>query len=254
MELPQSPSFRLDGKRALVAGASSGLGLASAVAIARAGADTVIAARRGSELQELASSLTAEGCKVTPLVLDITDIPATRSTVAANGVFDILVNSAGTARHGPALETAPEDFDAVIDLNVKAAYFLTQAVARGLADAGRSGSLINISSQMGVIGGPERAVYCASKHAVEGFTKSMAIEFGPLGIRVNSIGPTFIKTPLSAATLDRPEMAEWVHSKIKLNRVGELEDIMGAVLYLASDASALVTGISHLVDGGWTAG
>lgn len=254
MDLPGSPSFRLDGKRALIVGASSGLGLAAAVAVARAGAETVIAARRAAELQGLADALTAEGAKVSPLVLDINDIAQTRQTVAESGPFDILVNSAGTARHGSSLETTPEDFDAVVGLNLKAAYFLTQAVAQGLLAANKPGSLINISSQMGMIGGPERAVYCASKHAVEGFTKSMAIELGPKGIRVNTICPTFIKTPLSAATLDRPEMAEWVNTKIKLGRVGELEDIMGVVLYLASDASALVTGTSHLVDGGWTAG
>ena len=254
MTLPASPTFRLDGKRALVAGASSGLGLASAVAIARAGADTVIAARRQANLEELAATLTAEGCRVTPLVLDVSDIQATRDAVAGHGPFDVLVNSAGTARHGSLLDTTPEDYDAVMALNLRGAYFLTQAVARGLVDAGRPGSLINISSQMGVIGGPERAVYCASKHGLEGFTKAMAIELGPHGIRVNTICPTFIRTPLAEMTLQRPEMRDWVLGKIKLDRLGELEDIMGPVLYLASDASALVTGISHLVDGGWTAG
>ena len=254
MTLPASPTFRLDGKRALVAGASSGLGLAAAVAIARAGADTVIAARRQAELEELADALRAEGGRATPLVLDISDIEATRSAVAEHGPFDVLVNSAGTARHGSLLDTTVEDYDAVMDLNLRGAYFLTQAVARGLVKAGRPGSLINISSQMGVIGGRERAVYCASKHGLEGFTKSMAIELGPHGIRVNTICPTFIRTPLAEMTLQRPEMRDWVLSKIKLDRLGEVEEIMGPVLYLASDASSLVTGISHLVDGGWTAG
>ena len=254
MNLPASPTFRLDGKRTLIAGASSGLGLAAAVAVARAGADTVVAARRGAELEALADALRAEGCAVTPMVLDISDIEATRAAVADHGPFDVLVNSAGTARHGLMLETTPGDYDAVMGLNLRGAYFLTQAVARGLVAAGRPGSLINVSSQMGVIGGTERAVYCASKHGLEGFTKAMAIELGPHGIRVNTICPTFIRTPLSAVTLQRPEMRDWVMSKIKLDRLGELEDIMGPVLYLASDASALVTGISHLVDGGWTAG
>ena len=254
MTLPVAPSLRLDGKRALIAGASSGLGLAAAVAVARAGADTVIAARRAAELTALADALTAEGCRVTPLVLDISDLTATGAAVEEHGPFDVLVNSAGTARHGPALQTSPEDFDAVMALNLRGAYFLTQAVAKGLVVAGRPGSLINISSQMGVIGGQERAAYCASKHAVEGFTKAFAIELGPHNIRVNTICPTFIKTPLSAVTLDRPDMREWVLGKIKLDRVGELEDIMGPVVYLASDASALITGTSHLVDGGWTAG
>lgn len=254
MDLPESPSFRLDGKRALVAGASSGLGLAAAVAIARAGAETVIAARRAAELDALADAMNAEGCTVSNLVLDISDIAATRAAVADGGPFDVLVNSAGTARHGSCLETEPDEYDLVQDLNLRGAYFLTQAVARGLVAAGRPGSLINISSQMGVIGGRERAVYCATKHGLEGFTKSMAIELGPHGIRVNTICPTFILTPLAEVTLQRPEMRDWVLSKIKLDRLGEVGEIMGPVLYLASDASSLVTGISHLVDGGWTAG
>ena len=254
MDLPRTPSFRLDGKRALVAGASSGIGLAAAVAVARAGADTVIAARRAPELQELADALTAEGCSVRPLVLDIADIDATRAAIAEHGPFDVLVNSAGTARHTPAVDTTPEDYDAVMGLNLRGAYFLTQAVARGLIEVGRPGSLINISSQMGVIGGVERAVYCASKHGLEGFTKAMAIEFGPHGIRVNTICPTFVRTPLAEMSLRRPELRDWVMSKIKLARLGEVEDMMGPVLYLASDAGALVTGTSHLVDGGWTAG
>ena len=123
-----------------------------------------------------------------------------------------------------------------------------------MQEAGRPGSLINISSQMAKVGGIDRAVYCATKHAVEGFTKAMAIEFGPLGIRVNTICPTFILTPLTKSTFDNPERRAWIEGKIKLGRVGEVEDIMGAVAFLASDASALVTGTSLLVDGGWTAG
>lgn len=254
MDLPETPSFRLDGRHALVTGASSGLGLAAAVAVARAGARTVVAARRREELARLAEALIAEGCAVEPLVLDISDVGATRAAVYLTGPFDVLVNSAGTARHTSVLETTPADYDAVQNLNLRGAYFLTQAVARGLVAAGRPGSLINLSSQMGVIGGPERAVYCATKHGLEGFTKAMAIELGPSGIRVNTICPTFIRTPLAAMTLDRPEMRDWVLGKIKLDRLGEVRDIMGAVLYLASDAGALVTGTSHLVDGGWTAG
>ncbi len=151
------------------------------------------------------------------------------------------------------LDTSPEDYDAVMAVNLRGAYFLAQAVARGLVEAGRPGSIITISSQMGVVGGPERAVYCASKHGVEGFTKAMAIELGPRGIRVNTICPTFIRTPLAEQTLARPEMAAWVRGNIRLPRLGEVPDIMGAVLYLASDAGALVTGTALLVDGGWTA-
>jgi NAD(P)-dependent dehydrogenase (short-subunit alcohol dehydrogenase family) len=173
--------------------------------------------------------------------------------VAANGPFDILVNSAGLARHSPAADTTEADFDVAADLNVKGAYFLTQAVAKGLLAAGKPGSLINISSQMAHVGGIDRAVYCATKHAVEGFTKSMAIEWGKAGIRINTICPTFILTDLTRPTFEDPEKRAWIEDKIKLGRAGEVEDIMGAVVFLASQASAIVTGTSLLVDGGWTA-
>ncbi|WP_413721025.1 SDR family NAD(P)-dependent oxidoreductase [Silicimonas sp. MF1-12-2] len=253
MTLPRTPSFRLDGKRALVAGASSGIGEAAAVALAEAGAEVTLVARRADELARLAAEMRTEGWSAIPLALDVTDLAATEAAVAAHGPFDILVNSAGLARHAPALDTTEADYDAATDLNVKAAYFLTRNVARGLAEAGKPGSLINISSQMAHVGGIDRAVYCATKHAVEGFTKSMAIEWGPKQIRVNTICPTFIRTPLGAQTLAIPERRRWIEEKIKLGRVGEVEDIMGAVVYLASDASALVTGSSLLIDGGWTA-
>lgn len=252
-QFPSTPSFSLKGKRALVAGASSGIGMASAVALAEHGAEVTLAARRTDALQEVAVEMTARGWAAKVLQLDVGDVTATAEAVAANGPFDILVNSAGTARHGKAVDTAPEDFDAVMDVNVRGAYFLTQAVAKGLIAAGRPGSLINISSQMGHVGGRERAVYCASKFAVEGFTKAMALEFGAGKIRINTICPTFILTDLTRPTFDDPEKRAWVLDKIKLGRPGEIEDIMGAVVYLASDASALVTGTAMLVDGGWTA-
>ncbi len=253
MTLPTSPSFRLDGKRALVAGASSGIGLAAAVALAEAGAEVALAARSADKLADAVGELKRKGLKASALPLDVADIAATERAVAGNGPCDILVNSAGLARHSPALETTEEDFDAVAGLNIKGAYFLTCAVARGLINSGKPGSLINISSQMGHVGGIDRAVYSATKHAVEGFTKAMAIEWGPHGIRVNTICPTFIRTPLAAPTLDNPARRKWLEEKIKLGRVGEVTDIMGAVVYLASDASALVTGTPLMIDGGWTA-
>jgi NAD(P)-dependent dehydrogenase (short-subunit alcohol dehydrogenase family) len=188
------------------------------------------------------------------LPLDITEIDATEAAVEANGPFDILVNSAGLARHSAAIETTKGDYDAVTDLNVKAAYFLTRAVATGLIDAGKPGSLMNISSQMGHVGGIDRAVYCATKHALEGMTKSMAIEWARHQIRVNTICPTFIRTPLAEQTLANPERRAWIEEKIKLGRVGEVTDIMGAVTFLASDAAALITGTHLIIDGGWTAG
>lgn len=253
MTLPRTPSFRLDGRRALVAGASSGIGLACAAALGQAGAHVVVAARRADKLADVVAEMQAEGMSAEALSLDVADVAATEALVEEHGPFDVLVNSAGLARHSPALDTTEPDFDAVSDLNVKGAYFLTRAVAKGLVKAGKPGSLINISSQMAHVGGIDRAVYCATKHAVEGFTKAMAIEWGPLGIRVNSLCPTFILTPLTQSTFDNPERAAWIKEKIKLGRPGAVEDIMGAVTFLASDASALVTGTSLLVDGGWTA-
>jgi NAD(P)-dependent dehydrogenase (short-subunit alcohol dehydrogenase family) len=253
MTLPRTPSFRLDGQRALVTGASSGIGLGCAVALAEAGAGVTLAARGAEKLDAVAGEITAQGFDVRALPLDVSDIAATEKAVADHGPFDVLVNSAGLARHGPALDTEPADFDAVTNVNLRAAYFLTRAVARGLIAAGRPGSLINVSSQMGHVGGRERALYCATKHGIEGMTKSMAIEWAPHGIRVNTICPTFIRTPLGAQTLDDPEKRAWIEEKIKLGRIGEVEDVMGAVAYLASPASALVTGTALLIDGGWTA-
>jgi len=251
--LPRTPSFRLDGKRALVAGASSGIGLAAAVALAEAGAHVALAARSETRLLDLAQRMDAQGFSAEPFVLDIADVAQTGAAVVERGPFDILVNSAGLARHGPALETDAGDFDAVAGVNFRGAYFLTRAVAQGLVSAGRPGSLINISSQMGHVGGIDRAVYCGTKHAIEGMTKSMAIEWGHHGIRVNTICPTFIRTPLVEKTLSDPERREWIERMIKLGRMGEVEDVMGAVVFLASEASALVTGTSMLIDGGWTA-
>ncbi len=253
MKLPRTPSFRLDGRRALVAGASSGIGLACAAALAEYGAEVVLAARREAALSNIAEAMTESGWAARALPLDVTDIGATEAAVAAQGPFDILVNSAGLARHGPALETTEDDYDAVTGINVRAAFFLTRAVAKGLIEAGRPGSLINISSQMGHVGGIDRAVYCGTKHAVEGFTKAMAIEFGPHRVRVNTICPTFVLTDLTRETFADPKRRKWIEEKIKLGRAGEVEDLMGGVVFLASDASALVTGTALRVDGGWTA-
>lgn len=253
MSLPKTPSFRLDGRRVLVTGASRGIGLGCAVALAEAGAHVVMAARGADALQASVDEMAQTGHSVEALVLDVADLDAMRAALSAHGPFDVLCNSAGMARHAPALETTPEDYDAVMGVNLRAAFFLAQSVAQGMRDAG-GGSIIQISSQMGHVGGIDRAVYCASKHGIEGMTKAMAIEWAPIGIRVNTICPTFIRTPLTEGTFSDPERLAWVTSKIKLGRVGEIEDIMGAVVYLASDASALVTGTSVVIDGGWTAG
>lgn len=251
--LPHTPSFRLDGKKALVTGASSGIGLGCAVALAQTGAHVVMAARSRARLDEAVEAVRAEGHSAEALELDVANVAATAEAVSRGGPFDVLVNSAGLARHGPASDTTAEDFDTVSAVNFRGAYFLTQAVAKGLLAAEKPGSLINISSQMGHVGGVDRAVYCATKHAIEGFTKAMAIEWGPSGIRVNTVCPTFIHTPLTESTFAEPQRVRWITEKIKLGRVGEVEDIMGAVIYLASDASAMVTGTALTVDGGWTA-
>ena len=254
MDLPKTPSFRLDGRRTLVAGASSGIGLGCAVALAEAGAHVVMAARGEERLSDAVASVTAAGHSAEALILDVADIEAMREKLAPFGAFDVLVNSAGIARHSPALETDPANYDAVMAANVRGAHFLASTVAKSMIAAKRRGSIITISSQMGHVGGVDRSVYAASKHAVEGMTKSMAIEWGPRGIRVNTICPTFIRTPLTEQTFKQPDRVRWIEEKIKLGRVGEVEDIMGAVVFLASDASALVTGTSLLIDGGWTAG
>lgn len=248
--LPKTPSFRLDGKRAFVAGGSRGIGLGCAVALAEAGAHVVIAARNADQVAGAAADMTEAGLSAEGIALDITDLDAVRAVFQER--FDVVVNSAGLARHSPALETQEDDFDAVVQINIKAAYFLAQQAAKAMQGTG--GSIIQISSQMAHVGGIDRAVYCGTKHAVEGMSKAMAIEWGPRNIRVNTVCPTFVRTELTAPTFADPEKRAWIDSKIKLPRVAEVEDLMGAVLFLASDASAMVTGTSILVDGGWTAG
>lgn len=251
MSLPRTPSFRLDGRRALVAGGSSGIGLGAAAALGEAGAEVLVVARGRDALDAAVDQMREAGMKADGAARDVADLDSASDLISERGPFDVLVNSAGMARHSPALETDPADFDAVVRVNVRAAYFLAREVAKGMR---RGGSIIQISSQMGHVGGIDRAVYCATKHAVEGMTRAMAIEWGPMGIRVNTLCPTFIRTPLTEATFSDPEKASWIESKIKLGRAGQVEDVMGAVLFLASDASAMVTGASLLVDGGWTAG
>ena len=248
-----TPSFRLDGKRALVTGASRGIGEAAAHALAQAGAEVTLAARSLPELDAVAQAIRAQGGRAKTLPLDVTDSSAVQRDIAAQGPFQILVNSAGTNRPALLTQTSDEDLDAVLLLNVKAAFYLAREVARGLIAAGMPGSLINISSQMGHVGGPKRTVYCASKHAIEGLTKALAWELGGQQIRVNSLCPTFIETDMTRPMLADPEFMAMVQSRIALGRLGQVQDIMGAVVFLASEASALVTGSALMVDGGWTA-
>lgn len=252
-ELPATPSFRLDGRRALVTGGGRGLGLAIATAFAEAGAHVTLCARTAAEIGSAAEALRGKGWSADALPLDVTDLAAFRDAVAGAEPYDVFLNNAGTNRPKPFVEVPPEDFDAIMDLNVRAAFFAAQAVARRLLAAKRGGSIINMSSQMGRVGSPNRSVYCASKWAMEGFSRTMAIELAPHGIRVNTLCPTFIETPLARGFLADEKFRDFVLGKIKLGRIGSVTDVMGAAVFLASDASALMTGSSLVIDGGWTA-
>ena len=253
VELAKTPSFRLDGKRALVTGGGRGIGLAAASALAQAGAHVTLAARTKGEIEDAAAAIRARGDQAEALALDVTDLAAARAAIAAAEPFDVLVNNAGTNRPAYLMDVKVEDFDFIFALNVRAAFFMAQAVARRLIDAKRSGSIINISSQMGHVGAARRSVYCASKHAMEGFTKAMAIELAPHNIRVNSLGPTFLETPMTRPFFENKAFRDEVLSKIKLGRLGQLEELTGAIIFLASDASSLMTGSALVIDGGWTA-
>jgi len=253
MQFHSAPSFRLDGKRALVTGAGRGIGLAAASALADSGAHVTLVSRTATEIEEAAEAIRARGQQADALVLDVTDLAAMQAAIAAAPPFGILVNNAGTNRPKLLTEVTVDDFDAIMDLNVRAAYFVAQAVVRRLLEAKQPGSIINVSSQMGHVGGMKRTVYCASKHAMEGFTKAMAIELGPHNIRVNTLGPTFIETPLARPFLANEAFLKDVLSKIKLGRVGQMDELTGAIVFLASDASRLMTGSALIVDGGWTA-
>ena len=253
MDLPRKPTFDLSGKRALVTGAGRGIGLAASAVLADAGADVTLVARSAGEIEEAAAAIRARGQTATALALDVTDVARVREALGAAGPFDILFNNAGANRPASFLDVTEEDYDAVVDLNVRAAFFVAQVVARGMVDAGRGGSIIHTSSQMGQVGGARRSVYCSTKWAIEGLTKAMAVDLAPHQVRVNAIAPTFIETPMTRPFLEQPGFKESVLTKIKLGRLGQVEDLMGAVLFLASDASSLMTGSSVLVDGGWTA-
>lgn len=251
--LPKAPNFRINGQRALVTGASRGVGLAAAVALAQAGAAVTLVARSESELKSVCAEMQAEGAKCDYLVLDVTDSQAVNKQLGARGPFQILVNNAGMNRPKELVQLEDDDIDAVLNLNVKAAFYVTRVVTKGLLAAGLPGSVINVSSQMGVVGSPRRTLYCASKHAMEGMTKALAWELGHANIRVNTICPTFIETAMTADMFADANFRDWVTSKIALGRMGQVEEIMGAIVFLASDASSLMTGSALMLDGGWSA-
>jgi NAD(P)-dependent dehydrogenase (short-subunit alcohol dehydrogenase family) len=253
MILPRLPSMRLEGRRALVTGAGRGIGLAAAAALAEVGAHVTLLARTVAEITEAAQAIEEADGRADTMVLDVTDLAAVRASLDAADPFDILVNNAGTNRPRTFLDVTEDDYDSITGLNLRAAYFVAQAVARRMAAVEKRGSIIHISSQMGHVGGQNRTVYCMTKHGIEGLTKAMAIDLAPLGIRVNSIGPTFIDTPLTKPFFENVGFRDDVLRRIKLGRLGTVEDLMGAVVFLASDAAALVTGTALVVDGGWTA-
>lgn len=253
MTLPRTPSFQLDGRRCLVAGGSRGIGFAAAVALCEAGAQVTLMARGSPALTQAQEALHRAGYSVDAIAFDLNSGASVEDVLKEHGTFDVLVNSAGMARHAPLVEITDELIDPVIDLNVKAAFRIAQAVAKRLIVDKKPGSIIQISSQMGHVGGPKRSIYCASKFAVEGMTKAMAIELGKHQIRVNTLCPTFIETELTRASFEQSHFRTWVLERIKLGRIGQVEDIMGPIVFLASDASQMMTGASLVIDGGWTA-
>jgi NAD(P)-dependent dehydrogenase (short-subunit alcohol dehydrogenase family) len=236
-----------------VTGASSGIGAACARALAAAGARVTLVARREDALNALAQRIAEDGGQARVAPCDVLDREAFAQVVASMPALHVLVNNAGANRPASFLEVEETDFDAVLEINLKAAFFCAQAAARRMAADGQGGVVINMSSQMGLVGGRNRTVYCASKHAVEGMSKAMALDLAPQRIRVNTVCPTFIETPMTRPFLEDEEFRRETLGRIPLGRLGNVGDIAGAVAFLASDAAALMTGSSLVLDGGWTA-
>ncbi len=237
----------LNGKHAFVTGGSKGLGRAICIALAQAGAEVTAIARDPQEL----SKFSLEYPAIKGWAIDVLD-PAFPDLLAERDI-DILVNNAGTNTPMPMADVPTDVLDRMLNLNVRAAYLAAQAAVRAMIRIGSGGVIINITSQMGHVGSPRRTVYCMTKHALEGLTKAMAVELAPQNIRVNSVAPTFIETPMTKPMLEDATFKSFVDSMIPLGRIGQTEDVASAVLYLASPASNMVTGTSLLVDGGWTA-
>lgn len=256
MATPTNP-FRLDGRSALVTGAGRGIGRACAVALAQAGAEVWLVARTSEEIDRLSSEIASEGGRGKAVRCDVTDSQAVKRLFAELPSLDILVNNAGTNIPEPFVEVSEEHLDRLLALNVRSAFLVAQAAARKMLESAerkkRGGAIIHMSSQMGHVGAVNRSVYCLTKHALEGLTKSSALELAPHGIRVVSIAPTFIETPMTKPMLAKPEFGDWVRSRIPAGRVGQPEEVAAAVVFAASPAASLVTGTSLVVDGGWTA-
>jgi NAD(P)-dependent dehydrogenase (short-subunit alcohol dehydrogenase family) len=243
----------LAGRLAVVTGASGGLGRACARALAAAGAGVALLARSAEPLHELAAGIEREGGRALALPCDVTDPQAVRRAFASLDTPDVLVTCAGGNRPGPFLEVGEEDLDWSWRVNVRGPFLCSQAAARRMVSAGRGGAVVHVSSQMGHVGAELRTAYCAAKHAVEGLTKASAVELAPHGIRVNSVAPTFVETPMTLPFLADPAARAAIVERIPLGRLGAPEEVAAAVLFAASPASALMTGASLVVDGGWTA-
>jgi NAD(P)-dependent dehydrogenase (short-subunit alcohol dehydrogenase family) len=250
------PDLRLDGQHALVAGAGRGIGRGCALALAEAGAGVTVVSRTQAELDELVAEIEASGGRAWAVAADVSEAGQAEAAVAAaatHGSLSILVNSAGTNRPGPTIDYRLEDFDALVAINLRASFVLARAVGRRLLELGRGGRIIQISSQLGSVGFPGRAAYCATKHAVDGLTRALAVEWAPHGVTVNSVAPTFVETPMTRPMLADERFRTEVLRRIPAGRIGQVEDVTGAVVFLASPAASLITGHVLLVDGGWVA-
>jgi NAD(P)-dependent dehydrogenase (short-subunit alcohol dehydrogenase family) len=247
------PPFQLDGKRVLVTGGGRGIGLAIAQACAASGAEVTLCARSTGEIDEATAALRGKGLKAEALPADVTDVDVFAALIAARPAFDVFVNNAGMNRPKPLTLVTVEDYDAVLGLNLRSAVFAAKAVTARMIDEGRSGSVINMSSQMGHVGAANRTLYCASKWGLEGFTKALAVELAPHRIRVNTICPTFIESPMTEPYFRDAAFRSEVLSKIPLGRIGRVDEVAAAAVFLASDAASLMTGSALMLDGGWTA-
>jgi NAD(P)-dependent dehydrogenase (short-subunit alcohol dehydrogenase family) len=244
--------FRLDGKTAIVTGASRGIGEGCARLLAALGAHVVLVARDAGELERLHAAIKEEGGSAECWPLDLSSRAGFDARVAQMPALDILVNNLGMNIPQPFLQVDEASFDRVMNLNVKANFFCAQAAAGRMAGLGRRGSIVMITSQAGHVALPDRTVYCASKFAMEGMSKAMALALAPLGIRVNSVAPTFVQTPMIEPFLKDPQFREYVEASIPLGRMASIDEVAAAVAYLASPVAAIVTGTSLMVDGGWT--